>query len=75
MNKARNLGVGSCELRVDRLPTRNSQLSTKFEIVLTLRDAGGPADAPLAVRLRLALKRLLRSFGLRVVRIERKKTD
>jgi len=42
----------------------------RAEILLIVRDAGGPRDPPLAVRLRMALKRLLRTFALRVVRIE-----
>jgi hypothetical protein len=40
---------------------------------LTLRDAGSPGEghpAPVDVRLRRALKCLLRSFGLRCVRVE-----
>ena len=32
---------------------------------LVLRDVGGPGDSPAEVRLRMALKVLLRRFGLR----------
>ena len=39
-------------------------------IVLHLRDAGADADdAPFCVRLRVALKVMLRAFGLRCTRI------
>ena len=41
---------------------------------LTITDAGGPGDAPAIIRLRSALKALLRSFAFRCVEATEKKT-
>ena len=46
------------------MPPRDRQ---RYELVLV--DAGGAEDAPVVIRLRAALKRLLRAFSLRCVRV------
>ena len=39
--------------------------------VLTIRDVAAPDDAPVAIRLRHVLKRLLRSLAFRAVEVRR----